>query len=156
MGASNEIFNGEPSAPQPATAVKDALPHLLTGLAKSDLSVLQLQFNSDPPLSGESGKTIEVTEPASIKVIVPDNSTARRFVYAIYRNGLTSYEMDQFLPASITRVRLQPWTKDMGGLLPGTVLLKAWGVDQDDRYGPPVSVLIHIASSSSQEGVVRQ
>lgn len=129
------------------------LPKLIRDKEQETKAIVGLQAGSSPVVTGDGQTPVSVSGPTDIKVVVPGGSTARRFVYALYREGAIVYESDQLLPAAGTVIRLQERTSSQPGLLPGDVILKAWGVDQDGRYGAPTTLPVNVPSSGTQETV---
>jgi hypothetical protein len=135
--------------------LKVPLPNLLIKLSSSSASSLQLSSSGVVVSSGDTAKSIDLIKPIDVKVLAPDKSTARRFIYAIYRNGQIVFETDQFLPASMTVIRLQAASKKSGGLLPGGVVLRVWGVDQENRYGLPAVLNINVSPGNGTEESIK-
>jgi hypothetical protein len=153
-GASQETeTNGEAKLAPANTAPLFALPKLIAGGVQTSYATVKLQIGSSAPVGGDNIGPVALSGPTDVKVVVPHGSTARRFAYALYRDGAIVYQSDQFLPASGTLIRLQERNGSQPGLLPGDILLKAWGVDQSGSYGPATSITVTIPTNGAEETV---
>jgi hypothetical protein len=154
-GSSTETIVGGPAKVNtPIMPPSFPMPTILNDLKYSPSSTVGLKLADGTILTGVTDKPIILTNPIDLTVNVPRGSTTRRFAYALYREGSIVYQTDQQLPATSTRIRLQARNGAAAGLLPGNVVLKAWGVDQNSNYGPATVIKIQIpAANSAEEGV---
>jgi hypothetical protein len=146
----------KPSLPisVPANPVRSiTLPNVLSGDAQTPSAIITLQTGSATPVVGQNTVPVALNGPTDVVVGVPKGSTARRFTYALYRDGAIIYQSDRLLPAFGTQIRLQARTDSQPGLLPGDVTLRAWGVDQNNSYGPDTSMAVTIPVDNSGEAV---
>ncbi|MDR3709687.1 MAG: hypothetical protein P4L33_15425 [Capsulimonadaceae bacterium] len=144
---------GEPHAVPVSASPINALPKLIESSSLASDATLQMKVGTDRVVTGVDDRQIVLNAPLDAVVIKPKGSAAQRFAYALYRDGAIVYQTDQFLPVNGTHIRLQARTGSSPGLLPGSIVLKAWGIDQGGKYGPVVSVPINIPLSSTEETV---
>jgi hypothetical protein len=126
------------------------LPAVLNGFHESDGPTVAFRLDPNSAQNAhDSGKPIDLSQPAKVTVIAPAGSTARAFVYILVRNGATVYSGDHLLQVNQTRIRLQAKNGTDTGLLPGSVSLEVWGVDDQNNYGPPA--MLDISVPDNQE-----
>jgi len=142
-----------PAAPKPAPPAMFALPKLIADSAQNTTATVSLQAGSTAPVVGDNATPVNVSGPTAVTVGVPKGSTSSRFVYALYRDGATIYQCDRYLPVYGTQIRLQARSGSSPGLLPGDIILKAWGVDPNGGYGPETSIAVRIIGNSPADSI---
>jgi len=144
---SNTMTIGGSSTPPQSRPGAFDLPRVLDGAGQTISAIIDLQTPSGRPVLAQDPALITLSSPTVVTVMLPPGSTATRCSYALYRDGSIIYQCNHLLPASGTQILLQAKTASHSGLLPGDVILKAWGVDSRGSYGPETWLDIRIPAN---------
>jgi len=141
---SDTMTIGEPVPTAVSSDMSFEMPRLLSDESQTISAIVDLQVPSSRPVVGRNLAPITLDNPVVITVALPDGSTATRCCYALYRDGSMIYQCNRLLPAAGTKIILQARNASQPGLLPGDIILKAWGVDDKGSYGPEMSLDIRV------------
>jgi hypothetical protein len=136
--------NGASAAPQ-----APAIPAVLASAETDPKAMVKIVLtDSSTNAVLDQDQTVQLSTPAVASIVPSDGSTAQRFAYILQRGSQAIVTADKLFPADATRIRLQPRTSSVPGLLPGTTTLWVWGVDSQGNYGAPVSATVQIPAPS--------
>ena len=127
-----------PAHPGNAVTMQNGVPLYQAGL---DITLHSQDTTVEQAIRQE--QAVRVTQPTLFRVTAGSN--ARRYIYALTRDGREIYRSEP-LPLN-AMVRLQPKTgSDAVGLLPGEVMLWVWAGDQNNNYGAPAMARVDVVA----------